>query len=174
MAESQEPFAPDGRERHVDPRSIVVRRLAGAIAMAVVAGLLLLAVVITLLSTAWPMALRAGLLAAWLLVSTGLTLLALLWPAWAWSHRFYAVDERGLAIRGGVLWRSIVIVPRSRVQHTDVSQGPLERAFELSTLIVYTAGTEHASVALSGLERQTAFAIRDHLIGSGSGRDDAV
>jgi membrane protein YdbS with pleckstrin-like domain len=56
------------------------------------------------------------------------------------------VDARGLEIRRGVFWRSVVNVPRSRVQHTDVSQGPLERSYGLGTLIVYTAGTDHAQV----------------------------
>ncbi len=58
------------------------------------------------------------------------------------------------------------------MQHTDVSQGPIERLFELSTLIIYTAGTEHASISLGGLARETAFLIRDHLIEGGV--DDAV
>ena len=71
-----------------------------------------------------------------------------------------------------MLWRSVSSVPRSRVQHTDVSQGPIERLFELSTLIIYTAGTEHASISLSGLPRATALEIRDHLIEGG--QDDAV
>jgi membrane protein YdbS with pleckstrin-like domain len=58
-------------------------------------------------------------------------------------------------------------VPRNRVQHTDVSTGLIERAFELSTLVIYTAGTQHASVELSGLSQPTAQAIRDHLIEGG-------
>jgi uncharacterized protein len=63
-----------------------------------------------------------------------------------------------------VVWRRIINVPRSRVQHTDVSQGPLERSHELSTLIVHTAGTEHARVALPGLARATALGLRDQLL----------
>jgi membrane protein YdbS with pleckstrin-like domain len=55
-------------------------------------------------------------------------------------------------------------VPSSRVQHTDVAQGPVERAFDLATLVVYTAGTQHASVTLNGLKNETALAIRDYLI----------
>ena len=45
-------------------------------------------------------------------------------------------------------------VPRSRVQHTDVSQGPLERNHGLGTLVVYTAGTDHAKVELGGLDHR--------------------
>ncbi len=63
-------------------------------------------------------------------------------------------------------------MPRSRVQHTDVSQGPLERRFDLATLVLHTAGTQHAAVSLGGLSHKAALAIRDYLIEGGAG--DAV
>ena len=59
---------------------------------------------------------------------------------------------------------STINVPRSRVQHTDVAQGPFERKYELGRLIVYTAGTQHARVELPGLEYHTALSIRDQLL----------
>ncbi len=81
-------------------------------------------------------------------------------------------NDKGIRIRSGVVFRSVVSVPRSRVQHTDVSRGPIERSHGLATLIVHTAGTEHASVTLSGLAESDANAIRDYLIDVGD--DDAV
>ena len=68
----------------------------------------------------------------------------------------YFLDERGIEIRRGVWWRHVVHVPRSRVQHTDVNQGPIERTYGLAHLIIHTAGTISASVALEGLERAVA------------------
>jgi membrane protein YdbS with pleckstrin-like domain len=79
----------------------------------------------------------------------------------------YRVDADGIEIRKGVIWRSVVNVPRSRIQHTDVSQGPLERNFALSTLHVFTAGTEHSEVTLAGLQHSRALRIRDHLLTGG-------
>ena len=55
-------------------------------------------------------------------------------------------------------------MPRSRVQHTDVEQGPLQRKYGVATLIVHTAGMEEAKVRLEGLTRGTALRIRDYLI----------
>ena len=78
----------------------------------------------------------------------------------------------GLEILRGVYWRTITNVPRSRVQHTDVSQGPLERRYGLGTLMVYTAGTQHSQVTLSGLDFTVARRIRAHLLPSDQG--DAV
>jgi hypothetical protein len=86
-------------------------------------------------------------------------------------HTSYRIDGAGIEIRRGVWWRKVTHVPRSRIQHTDVSQGPIERGFGLATLHVFTAGTEHAEVALGGLSHATALAVRDHLL---AGRDDDV
>jgi hypothetical protein len=89
---------------------------------------------------------------------------AIRWPARAYEHTFYRVDDQGIEIRKGVYWRVVINVPRSRVQHIDVSQGPLERRFGLGKLSIYTAGTEYALVALRGLTHERALRIRDHLL----------
>lgn len=115
-------------------------------------------------------ALSPGLLGS-LLMLGGWVLVVLLASAWAWfwppvryRHTSYSVDEQGIMIRSGVIWRSVVSVPQSRVQHTDVSLGPIERSLGLATLIIHTAGTQHASISLGGLSKEIAFAIRDYLI----------
>ena len=46
-----------------------------------------------------------------------------------YAHAGYQLDGDGLKLRRGVLWQIVTHVPRSRVQHTDVSQGPLERRY---------------------------------------------
>ena len=53
------------------------------------------------------------------------------WPALQDAHIGYQLDEDGLLVRHGVLWQTFTHVPRSRVQHTDVSQGPIERGYGL-------------------------------------------
>ena len=53
-----------------------------------------------------------------------------------------------------------------------VAQGPIERRYGLGTLVIYTAGTDHAKVALGGLEHGRALRIREHLLPSES--SDAV
>ncbi len=58
----------------------------------------------------------------------------------------------------------MISVPLARLQHADISQGPLQRQWGLAKLIVYTAGTQHASVELEGLAYETAIKLRDHLL----------
>jgi len=172
---SPRPVAPsiaDGRERKPDPRSVQVDRIGGAIVAAFVCAALLVGVIVVAL--AGPFGLRGGLLllGAWLVLGGSLTGLLVGWPTLRYRYTFYEVSGMGIRIRRGVLWRTVTTVPRSRVQHTDVGQGPVERAYGVATLVMYTAGTQNSSVALPGLAHETALAIRDHLIAGGE--DDAV
>jgi membrane protein YdbS with pleckstrin-like domain len=84
----------------------------------------------------------------------------------------YEVDEAGISIRSGIVWRSQIRLPRVRIQHTDVSQGPLQRRFGVATLKLYTAGSRYTRIDLPGLAHDEALALRDALIartGAGSG-----
>lgn len=154
----------DGVERPLDPRSINVQRIAGAITSALIGGVTLIALVVRLIASRPTRGEVVLLLLAWLALVASIGALGWLWPPLSFRHAFWRIDASGMRIRRGVVWRSIVSIPRSRVQHTDVRQGPVERAFGLATLVVHTAGTEHASIALSGVAHDTALAIRDHLI----------
>lgn len=148
----------------LDPRIIDVRRIIGLIFTAVVsaASLVALGVVGWSVRPGWQVALIAA--GTWLGLTVALALWLWRWPVIVYRHAGWRLDEDGLEIRRGVVWRRIINVPRSRVQHTDVSQGPLERSHGLSTLVVHTAGTDHARVTLAGLARETALGLRDQLL----------
>jgi membrane protein YdbS with pleckstrin-like domain len=158
-----EPIA-DGTVRLLDPRYIGVQRTARWITTGVLALITLPIAVIAVVA-----GLSGGLLAFWPLLAWTTLAGLLAWWAQAWPpviyrHASYVVAPEGIEIRRGVIWRVIINVPRSRVQHTDVSQGPLERSSELGTLVIYTAGTDEASVQLPGLPHPFALRIRDHLL----------
>ena len=95
-------------------------------------------------------------------------LFAWLWPPTYYEHLRYAVDETGIVIQRGVLWRSHIALPRVRIQHTDVSQGPLQRHYGLGTLRLYTAGSRHTMIELPGLAHQDAIDLRDSLLAESS------
>jgi membrane protein YdbS with pleckstrin-like domain len=52
-------------------------------------------------------------------------------------------------------------VPFDRIQFVESRQGPLDRAFTLTQVIVYTAAGKAASIP--GLDRATAETIREDL-----------
>ena len=82
-------------------------------------------------------------------------------PHRRWVSRGYSLAEERLRTVKGVLFHSDTVVPFGRVQHIDVDQGPLERAFGLATLTVHTAGSHNASVHVPGLRHETAVEIRE-------------
>lgn len=76
----------------------------------------------------------------------------------AWGYR---MDAEELRVRRGVWTRVHTLVPLDHVQHIDVSQGPLERAFGICSLVLHTAGTLHSQIVVPGLSRDTAERMRD-------------
>ena len=80
-----------------------------------------------------------------------------------------APDERAgnrevgdnLQVVRGWLFHVDTVVPLVRVQHIDVTRGPLEKMFGVATLVVHTAGTHNSIVTLPGLAPERAAAIRD-------------
>lgn len=162
---STPPTIADGVERRLDPRVVQLGRIVGWIVTASIAlGLLLALTIVLLVADGLPGWARALSVLLWVTITLVLAGSAHRWPEVEHRHTSYKVDERGIEIRRGVFWRRVIHVPRSRVQHTDVSQGPIERGFGLGTLVIYTAGTDHARVDLSGLEHATALQIRDYLL----------
>jgi membrane protein YdbS with pleckstrin-like domain len=94
------------------------------------------------------------------------------WPAAAYRHLRFGVDPAGIVIQRGVLFRSHIALPRVRIQHTDVSQGPLQRRFGVGTLKLYTAGSAYTKIELPGLAHDEAVELRDALLAEG--RDSGV
>ena len=156
----------DGVDHSLDPRVIPLQRIGGAIFTAVIAAGSLVALTIADDGSIW---LR---LAVWLTLVVAAAVFFYRWPPRAYRYTSYRVDGQGIEIGRGVYWHVVINVPRSRVQHIDVSQGPIERRYGLGTLVIYTAGSDHAKVELEGLAHSRALRIREHLLPSESG--DAV
>jgi membrane protein YdbS with pleckstrin-like domain len=161
----------DGIDHQLDPRCIAFQRVLAVIPTLIVAGVTF-GFAVSLWIGSGVLVFGLFLLPTWAIVIAGFAWLLQRWPAIAYRFSSYRIDEGGIEIRQGVYWRTITNVPRSRVQHTDVSQGPLERRFGLGTLVIYTAGTTHSKVNLSGLDFDVARRIRAHLLPSD--QSDAV
>ena len=78
-------------------------------------------------------------------------------------RRSYALSERDLTYKRGWLFYSTTTIPFNRIQHTEVSQGPLERRYDLSSLKVYTAGGSTSDMVIPGLEEEEAKQLRDFI-----------
>ena len=154
-------------ERQLDPRSVNMTR-AGLAVTAVIAGL-------AMVFTASIMVAFGNLpgIGKWITFGVAILIPALLllwawvWPPLQYRYTHYQVDDDGIWIKRGVWFRGETSIPITRIQHIDVTQGPIERAFGLGTLIIYTAGTQHASESLDGLAHEEATRLRDSLIAFG-------
>lgn len=160
------PLPSEGSEpefQQLDPRHVGLQRISGGI----VAGLV--SIVAPIVSGVAGLAMSSTLawgwvVGGWILAVLGLGTIAWIWPGIAHRHARWRLDEIGLEIHRGVLWRHQISVPLARLQHADIAQGPLQRKFGLAKLIVHTAGTRDASVELGGLAEATATWLRDQLI----------
>jgi len=73
----------------------------------------------------------------------------------------YAIDDRLLRTVRGWLFHTDTVVPFVRVQHIDVTRGPIDKMFGTASLVVHTAGTHNSVVVLPGLAPERAAEIRD-------------
>ena len=87
-------------------------------------------------------------------------------PARIYRRLGFSVDRGLLRVVRGWLFHTDTIVPFVRVQHIDVTRGPLDKMFGTATLVVHTAGTHNSIVALPGLSPDRADAIRQLIRGS--------
>ena len=162
--EIERTFTADGVDYELDPNWIVATRLSGGIVAVILAGIAMIGLLVAVFASGWrgPRVLLA--FAGWLLVFVALGIWSQVGPVLRYRRRRYRLNEMGLRIRRGLVWQAEISVPYSRIQHTDVSRGPIERWLGLSTLIVHTAGTENASVSFDGLPAARAYRIRDLLL----------
>lgn len=154
----------DGQFRKLDPRFIQTERIGWWFFQAVIDFILVVVLVIWYVAEQLLTWVTIPLLSACLAIVVLLFWLGQRLPRWTYEATTYAVSPLGMVIRRGIWWKHIIQVPRSRIQHTDVTQGPRARAYGIGKLIVYTAGTAHSSVELEGLTYETALRIRDFLI----------
>jgi membrane protein YdbS with pleckstrin-like domain len=78
--------------------------------------------------------------------------------------RGYALRERDISYRKGWIWYNLTTVPFNRIQHCEISQGPLGRIFKLSQLKVYTAGGSSSDLFIGGLDPEQAKKLREFII----------
>lgn len=147
-------------DQPVDPRAIPVWRFTTALAFVppfAAVSILAIATTVARLPVAiafwiaWPLLLGVAFVVVWR------------YPPARYRHLSYRIDDAGITIRDGVFWRTRSALPRMRIQHTDVSQGPLQRRYGVATLKLYTAGSRFTRIELPGLEHAVAVALGDRL-----------
>lgn len=139
----------------LDRRVVVVWLWRVVVFAAVLAGLA--AVVVSVLNLGVDRVVAAA--GAFLAVAAiGALHVALRYRVWRFDVR-----EDTLYIKRGVLVSVRTTVPYVRVQHVDSRRGPLERVLGLGRVVVYTAGSRGADVAIPGLAVARADDVQETL-----------
>ena len=75
-----------------------------------------------------------------------------------------ALREHDIAYRSGLYWKKTVLLPFNRVQHAEVSSGPLQRRYGLASLKFFTAGGGTVDLKIDGLLSGRAEEIRSFIM----------
>ena len=141
----------------LDPRQKAVLRIRAMLAGLVPVTMLSVADVVLNRELGFPFGWGIGLGAAlYLFAVIGL-------PSRRYRRWGYHTGKRAIRIASGLLVRRETVVPYDRVQHIDVSRGPIERAFGVATLTLHTAGSYNSTVDLPGLAIDDANRMRDDI-----------
>ncbi len=79
-------------------------------------------------------------------------------------RKSYAIRQKDIVYNSGLFWQSSIVVPFNRVQHCEVSQGPIDRFYHLAELKIFTAGGASSDLSISGLSPETAARIKDFIV----------
>ncbi len=120
----------------LDPRARTLWRITGALgALPLLAGGAIASWVLLRVAE------RSMLLAILPLVGAAVlvVLLASVVPDLRWRRWRYEIRDDEVDLQRGILWVSRTLVPLARVQHVDTQSGPLQRRFDLATVVFFTA-----------------------------------
>ena len=143
---------------HLDPRIKSVWRINDALSVALLA--IVFIVPFTLVGVladdaSWAFVV---VLAEVVAAIVALVLVVAVVPPIRYARWRYELSPEYLDIACGIIWRKRYVIPFIRVQNTDTRQGPLMRAFGLSSVTVATAAGEHE---IPGISTAQAEQLRD-------------
>ncbi|MEE8603147.1 PH domain-containing protein [Euzebya tangerina] len=87
---------------------------------------------------------------------------AVLLPILRYGRWRYVVREDDIWVRRGLVWITTTVIPFSRLQFVDTTQGPIDRMLGLSSLVLHTAAVG-SSTAIPGLPTAEAEGLRSRL-----------
>ncbi|MEL7147871.1 MAG: PH domain-containing protein [Bacteroidota bacterium] len=76
----------------------------------------------------------------------------------------YALRDKDMVYKSGLLWKKIIIIPLNRIQHCEVQQGPFSKIFGLKSLTAFTAGGASSDLRVAGLPEEKAEQLKEFII----------
>ena len=99
--------------------------------------------------------------AVWMLLPVVVAIVAIgAVPELRWARWRYEVRDEEIDLRHGTVRITRTLVPMLRVQHVDTTQGPLDQALGLATVVVHTAA---GTTTIPALTEGDAGRLRDRI-----------
>ena len=99
--------------------------------------------------------------AAWMLLPVAVAIAGVgVVPELRWARWRYEVRDEEIDLRHGTVRITRTLVPMLRVQHVDTTQGPLDQALGLATVVVHTAA---GTTTIPALTEGDAGRLRDRI-----------
>lgn len=162
MRTIDEAFAPPGEAwQSISSKLVTARRLT-------------LSIVLIPMLALWAWLALDTRIPAWIFPVVLIVSLALFgWAWWLIGRRVrswgYAERNDDLLVTCGILRRRLVIVPYGRMQLVDLTAGPIDRWFGITTVQLHTAAAA-TDATIPGLEPGVAADLRDRLAARGEQR----
>lgn len=145
-----------------DPAFIHVLRIRAAISSGILLTVTLAVALFAVLHLEEPLGwLPLAIVALWSLWNVGIA------PRRRWAALGHAYTGEELHAAFGLYFRTYSIMPINRVQSIDILDGPIERMFGLSSIVLKTAGHDENAIQVPGLKREDAqeilLSVRDKI-----------
>ncbi len=82
----------------------------------------------------------------------------------SFKRRGFALREKDILYKSGVIAETTTIVPLNRIQHVALNEGILSRVFKLGTLQIYTAGGNSGQISIAGIPIEQAKVMKEALV----------
>lgn len=155
------PFNTENWEK-LEPQVRILWRVTGAV-NAVVFGLIVGVpefIITRKLKATWP--LPPGVL------GLVIFLIALVLSQWfierAYQNNRFLLGDNDLSVSKGVFWKTWRFISRNRVQHVDITAGPIARALGIVQISIFVGGMAHAAATIHGLTEERAERLRHSLV----------
>lgn len=76
----------------------------------------------------------------------------------------FGIREKDVIFQSGYFVFTQTILPYKRIQHVEIKQGPLFKAFNLFTLKIYTAGSSAGDLSIAGLNKNDADKLKAQIL----------
>ncbi len=82
----------------------------------------------------------------------------------SFKKRGYALREKDVIYKSGIIAETTTIIPLNRIQHVALDEGLFSRIFGLATLEIHTAGGSTGHMKIAGIPLENAKTMKEALV----------